>query len=327
MKNLQRVIAFIVLVFGLFGSATAISKDRVNMVWLPSTHALPFFVALEEGIFAEYGIEPVHSLLQNPNHIIDALVSGRADVGPAASAAGITVLAESRFPGTFRVFGLQGSNTEKDMINDRLIVVPNSGIGSFADLKGKRLATTPGIQWRTISRTIIRANGLDPDRDVQIVEMAIPLQAQSVASRNVDAALTLEPAGSIADALGNVETPLINPTAVFIADPFYAGASLVTTRFLEQRPDVAKRVILALDRAVELISEDFDRYRPYLVKHTAVTDETVSLVAPMYYRNSVQIDEADIAAYQAFADIFHADGVMAEKLDVSTLLLRATDID
>lgn len=327
MKKLKALffgLAMLSLIVVLVNPAQA--ADRVRVAWLPVTHALPFFVALEEGLYEEYGLEIEHEMMENPNHIIDGIVSGRIDAVPASGAAGIAALAASRFPDSLRVFGLQGSLLEQNRINDSFIVTPGSGITSFADLEGKRLATTPGIQWRTIARTVVRANGLDPDTDVSIVEMGIPLHAQGVASGNVDAALTLEPIGAIVEATGDVEMPIRNPVARFIVDPFYAGAAVMGTDFMRERPDVARRLIEATDRAVALVEEDFDRYRHLLIENTAVTEATVDKVSPLYYRSSRDLNETDIQAYQAFADIFYDDGVMSEPLDVNSLILRAADL-
>ena len=158
-------------------AATAGAADKVVVSYLPSLHGLPLFVAIEEKLFEKAGLAVEATKFENPNQIIDSLVSGRADSAPAGGAAGITALAETRFPGTLRVMGLQGSATAHNAVNDALITKAGSPINSFADVKGKKVAHAPGIQWRTITRTIVRANGLDPDKDVELVEMAIGLQA------------------------------------------------------------------------------------------------------------------------------------------------------
>ena len=81
---------------------------------------------------------------------------------PRVPAAGITALAEEKFPGTFKVFGLQGGGIKVDRINDGLIVGKDSSITSFGDLRGKTLGHLPGIQWRTISRHLVRKAGARP---------------------------------------------------------------------------------------------------------------------------------------------------------------------
>src|SRR5438552_16223948 len=140
--------------------------ERVVAVWLPIMQTTAYYVALEEGLFEKACVEIVSNKLEAPNQIIDALVGARADFGPPGAAAGIAMLAESKFPGTFKVFGLQGGGIKVGLINDGLIVKPDSDIKSLADLKGKKLGHVPGIQWRTISRHIVRSAGLDPDKDV-----------------------------------------------------------------------------------------------------------------------------------------------------------------
>jgi NitT/TauT family transport system substrate-binding protein len=120
-------------------------------------------------------------------------MSHSLNIAHDSGAAIITVLAETRFPGTFKVFGLEGGSIKIDRISDGLIVARNSEIRSFRDLKGKSLGHLPGIQWRTIARYMVRQAGLDPDSDVRLQEIAIGLQMPSAVSGSVDATLSLEP--------------------------------------------------------------------------------------------------------------------------------------
>lgn len=325
MRNLLKKVAFGVLVTaGLISNASA--ADKVVVSYLPTLHSLPLFVAINEKMFEKAGIIVEATKFENPNQIVDSLVSGRADSAPAGGAAGIVALADVRFPGALRVFGLQGSSKANKGFNDTLIVAKGSPIKTFADLKGKKLAHVPGIQWRTIARTIIKANGLDPDKDVQLAEMAVGLHAQAVSSKTVDAALTLEPIGSIAVASGAVEAKLMNPAGDFIADPFWAGVGVVTTKFIKERPAVAKRFIEVIDQAVDLINKDYPNYRKHLVGYTAVTPQLLNTVAPMWFVSSRTMTDKDVAAYQTFADIFVADGTMKSKMNVRQLILRQPEI-
>lgn len=81
--------------------------DKVVASWLPIMQTTAYYVALEEGLFEEAGIEIESVKFENPNQIIDSLISGRADFGPPGAAAGIAVLAETRDRGSLKVFGLQ----------------------------------------------------------------------------------------------------------------------------------------------------------------------------------------------------------------------------
>src|SRR5882757_10916072 len=163
--------------------------DKVTAVWLPIMQTTAYYVALEEKLFEKACIEIDSNKMESPNQIIDALIAERADFGPPGAAAGIAMIAESKFPGKLKVFGLQGGGIAVDRINDGLIVKPDSPIKSFADLKGKTLGHVPGIQWRTISRYMIRASGLDPDADVKLVDLAVGMQVPAVVGGTVDATL------------------------------------------------------------------------------------------------------------------------------------------
>ena len=188
------------------GAQAACGKmDKVTAVWLPIMQTTAYYVALEEKLFEKACIEIVSTKMEAPNQIIDALIAERADFGPPGAAAGIAMIAESKFPGKLKVFGLQGGGIAVNRINDGLIVKPDSPIKSFADLKGKTLGHVPGIQWRTISRHMVRAAGLSPDTDVKLVDLAVAMQVPAVVGGTVDATLSLEPVGSIAVASGKAD--------------------------------------------------------------------------------------------------------------------------
>jgi NitT/TauT family transport system substrate-binding protein len=325
---MKKYFFLLILSLGLLNASTTFAdqkKEKVVASWLPIMQTMAYYVALEEKLFEKAGIEIESVKFQNPNQIIDSLVSGQADFGPPGAAAGITVIAESRYPGTFKVFGLQGGGIKVNLINDGLIVKNDSTITSFKDLRGKSLGTLPGIQWKTISRYILRQNGLDPDKDVRLSEVAVPLHVPSVVAGTVDATLSLEPVGSIAVASKEAKRAMTNPVAMFIADPFYSGVSVLSTKFIKERPVVAKKVVEVLDEATRLANKDFDKYRPIIAKYTAIKPDQVQLVAQPYLRAYKDLNDTDIKSYQALVDVFHKEGVLKERVDVRTVMLKPTD--
>jgi NitT/TauT family transport system substrate-binding protein len=313
----------------LASGATSFACDRMEKVtaaWLPIMQTTAYYVALEEKLFEKACIEIDSAKMESPNHIIDALVSGRADFGPPGAAAGISMIAEQKFPGTFKVFGLQGGGIKVDRINDGLIVKPDSSIKSFADLKGKTLGHVPGIQWRTIARHMVRSSGLDPDKDVKLVDLAVAMQVPAVVGGTTDATLSLEPVGSIATASGKAKRAMVNPVEGVIADPFYSGASLLTTKLLKERPAVAKKVVGVIDQATDLVNADFAKYRQVLPKYTAIREEQLPSVAQPYLRGFKDLNDVDTASYQALIDVFTKEGVLSGPVDVRSKMLTAADL-
>ena len=319
-----RLSSALAVVLALAGHASA--QEKVTVSWLPIMQTTAFYVALEEKLFEKAGITVEAIKFQSPNQIIESLVSGRADFGAPGAAAGITVLAEAQFPGTFKVFGLQGGGIKVNLINDGLIVKNDSKIASFKDLKGKSLGHLPGIQWRTISRYVVRQNGLDPDKDLRMQELAVGLQVPGVVSGSVDATLSLEPVGSIAVAGKDAKRAMTNPVAMFIADPFYSGVSILTTKFIKERPAVARKVVEVLDEATRLAMKDFDKYRKILPKHTPIKPDQVAIVAKPYLRGWKELNDTDLNSYQALVDVFHKEGVLKEKINVREKILKPTDL-
>jgi NitT/TauT family transport system substrate-binding protein len=309
-----------------FANAACDKMDKVTAVWLPIMQTTAYFVALEEKLFEKACIEIVSTKMESPNQIIDALIAERADFGPPGAAAGIAMIAESKFPGKLRIFGLQGGGIAVDRINDGLIVKPDSPIKSFADLKGKTLGHVPGIQWRTISRHLVRASGLDPDTDVKLVDLAVGMQIPAVVGGTVDATLSLEPVGSIAVASGKAIRAVTNPVAKVIADPFYSGASIMTTRFMKENPDVARRVVAVIDQATDMVNADFAKYKPVLAKYTPVKEDQLASLAQPYLRGFKDLNDTDLKSYQALVDVFVQEGVLTGPLNVRDKILTKTDL-
>ena len=300
--------------------------EKVTAVWLPIMQTTAYYVALEEKLFEKACIEIVSTKMEAPNQIIDALVAERADFGPPGAAAGIAMIAESKFPGKLRIFGLQGGGVAVGRINDGLIVKPDSTIKSIADLKGKTLGHVPGIQWRTISRYLVRAAGLDPSTDVTLVDLAVGMQMPAVVGGTVDATLSLEPVGSIAVASGKAKRAQTNPVAQVIADPFYSGASIMTTKFLNERPEVARKVVAAIDEATDLVNADFAKYKSAIPKYTPIKDDQLADLAQPYLRGFKDLNDTDLKSYQALVDVFVKEGVIPAPLDVRERILSKAAI-
>ena len=325
--KLFKIAALFVGLTGLCGSANAACDrmEKVVAVWLPIMQTTAYYVALEEKLFEKACIEIVSNKLEAPNQIIDALVGSRADFGPPGAAAGIAMLAESKFPGTFKVFGLQGGGIKVGLINDGLIVKPDSEIKTFADLKGKKLGHVPGIQWRTISRYMVRSAGLDPEKDVTLVDLAVGMQIPAVVGGSVDATLSLEPVGSVAVASGQAKRAITNPVAMVIADPFYSGASLLTTKFVKERPQVAKKIVEIIDEATKMANTDFDKYKQIIPKYTPIRAEQLDGLAKPYLRAFNELNDTDLNSYQALVDVFQKEGALTEKINVRDKMLKASD--
>src|ERR1700732_99213 len=100
------------------------------------------------------------------------------------------------------------------------------------------------------------------------------------------------------------------PVAMVTADPFYSGVSLLTMKFLTERPQVAKRLVEAIDAATRLANADFDKYKRLIPKYTPIRAEQLELLAQPYLRPFGDLNDTDLSSYQALVDVFQKEGVL-----------------
>ena len=301
------------------------AAEKVVFAWVPAIDALPYMVALEEKAFEAQGIEVVDQKLASATGLVDALLAGRADVGPYGTAPGIAMVAESQNPGTLRIFGLSGGDADTPYVNSTLLVQKGSPIKSLADLKGKKLGHNPGIQWRTNVRYILRAMNIK-ESDVTLVELPFPLQVQALLAGTVDATITIDPFAASALATGNVEAPVINVGAKYVANPWFGGCAVMTTKFIKERPETARKIMVVLRDITKRIDADFNRYKPLLAKYAGVPEGAMASVRPIMFRNDEQMNARDLGAMQKVLDIYFKEGALGSQIDFSSKVVRLADI-
>lgn len=119
--------------------------------------------------------------------VLEALISGGVDIGyigeaplPIAVASGVKDLL------AVGLIANPGSPS-----NTYLVVQPNSGIKTVADLRGRTVAYPPGTGRHMILSGLLHEQGLSLNKEVKGVQLAGSEVAPTFASRSVDAAIVL----------------------------------------------------------------------------------------------------------------------------------------
>jgi len=316
------VVAFSLMFACIAGRAEAQVKT-LEVVTFGGGNNWPVWIATDQGIFAKNNLAVNLTLTPGSVPLMQNLVSGKFDIAVASIDNLVAYMegqGEAKLPAEPDLIAVFGSQS------GTMRLMAHSPIKSFADLKGKSLGHVPGIQWRTISRHMVRSAGLDPDTDVKLVDLAVAMQVPAVVGGTVDATLSLEPVGSIAVASGKAARAMTNPVATVIADPFYSGASLMTVKFLKERPDVARKVVAAIDEATDLVNANFAKYKPILSKYTPIKEDQLEFLAQPYLRGFKDLNETDLKSYQALVDVFVKEGVIAGPMNVKDKLLAKSDL-
>jgi NitT/TauT family transport system substrate-binding protein len=163
---------------GLAAPALAQAKTKVRVGYL---HTLAvdgqIWTGVDRGTFEQQGLELELRQFNTGLEIFQALIGGSLDV----LATGAVL---SNFParGQGKVFLIN----DIEVATAQLWVHSDQGIKSFADLKGKRIATSTGTTAHVFLDRALRANSVDP-KEVELVNQAMPAAVTSFISGAVPA--------------------------------------------------------------------------------------------------------------------------------------------
>ena len=309
------IVVLIVIASLAFFAFPKAEQKTINVSYLPSNNSLPLFVAIERGWFEEAGLKVNLMRIESPKDIIDGLINGNIDAGSPATPAGITTVVESQNPGALKVFAL---NCEyKDQLIDEILVPVDSQIKSISELKGKKIAHIPGVQWQTLTKKILMVNGINPD-DVTLIELSFANQLPALASHSIDAVVTLEPTGAIGISKNAAKVFVKAPVGNFVVNPLCPGAGVLSAKFINSNPVEAKKFVEIIDRAMAE-TNTVKENRQLLVKYLQLPQKAVdSADIPVFY-SAKDFNSEIVSAYQEFADLFFELKVTKKKINVQDL--------
>ena len=244
-KIIAIIIAVIVIVVA--GAYVFMNGDDgvVTIGYLPSDHDAALFVADAQGQFNKSGIKVKLAQFNNGGDLMTAMASGDVDIGYV----GITPVLSSIEKGV-PVKVISAAQSE----GSGIVVSPNSGINSAADLKGKSIAT-PGeasIQYMLL-QYYLRENGMSIN-DVKVSAMKVPSMNDALKTNKIDGMITFEPYVSISEADGN--TVLVNSADILPNHP--CCVVVASDKFIQNHPDETKTIVEIHKNATEYINNNTD---------------------------------------------------------------------
>jgi NitT/TauT family transport system substrate-binding protein len=298
------------------------ASPKIRIGFWPVASALPFFVAVEKGYFKEAGLDVEVLKFASAQQVMEAMLAGRGEGSANGTASAVLAIGEIAQPGLFKIFCTNPTNAK--YVLDEFIVAKDSPIKSLAELKGKRVASGPGIQNVTLAKVMLEKAGAG---SMSISELPIGQHVAAVAAGQVDAAYTLEPTGTVGRLNGTTRTLEVGVVAKYILGdpmaPWHGGSASLTTEFIKKYPDVTKKYIAAYRRGVDLVKNNPAEARPFLKGYTAIEGPLTSEVPMSDYLFSSDFKAADIAYFQKFYDLFTEKGIFERKVDVGGLLYKA----
>ncbi|WP_457324895.1 ABC transporter substrate-binding protein [Roseateles sp. P5_E11] len=295
---------------------------KIRIGYWPVAAGLPFYAAVEKGYFKEAGLDVEALKFAGAQQVMEAMLAGRCDGSSNGTGSGNLGVGEIASPGLFKIIATNPSNQK--YVLDQFLVPKDSPVKTLAELKGKRVASGPGIQNKTLAMAVLERAGAP---GTTVTELPIGQHVAALAAGQVDAVYTLEPTGTVGRLNGTTRVLEAGVIAKYILGdplaPWHGGSATLTTEFIKKHPAETKKYIAAYARGIDLVRKDPAQARNFLKGYTAIEGPLTGEVPLASYMLYNEFTPSDVAAFQKFFDLFTEKGVFEKKLDVTTLIYKA----
>ena len=301
-------------------TGAALAQDKVKIGVFPVSSSLPHFVAAERGFYKEQkvDVEMVRLIGGPPN--VSALITNQID----ASAVLVTIEgmnANVKKPGVAMYISVNAQNETYQM--EQFVVRKGFNAKSLKDLKGARIMSAPGPANVTMARAVLAAAGLK-EGDYRLDQLDMGQHVNAMTAGTFDAGYTLEPNASVMRKNGVANTLEAGVIAKYIlGDPHahaWVAGCVISSDFMKNRPDVARRFTAAWEKAVRFIGTNPKEARKHLVKNTFTPDDIADTVPMVKFTMVRDLTPKDRADFQRFIDFSVETGTISEKVDVKRFL-------
>jgi NitT/TauT family transport system substrate-binding protein len=177
---------------------------------------VPFYISDREGLYRTQGLSVTLYLVPSNTEIVEALQRGDFQVGAVPVTTAITAIDQGA---QLRIVAMTGRGS------DGLLVRQDSGIRTWGDLRGKRIATIKASILDVLLRQALQENGLDPERDVSL--------------------LYFQKLGDMVSALRTAQVDATSNTEPFMTDAVRQGWGYIVGYYTQQWPDHPCCVVVA----------------------------------------------------------------------------------
>jgi NitT/TauT family transport system substrate-binding protein len=265
----------------------------------PAINMVYSFVARDAGIFQKHGLDARVVVFDAGSILAQAALSGQVKISVSSGPA--TIASRS-----------QGADTI--IVGACVNVLPYSivaakGITNWDQLKGKKIAISRfGSGTDTAVRLVLKKFGLDPARDVTIVQLGTqPSRVQALAAGAIDATIISPPLDITAKKQGY-------PILVNIADlgiPYPQQVIETTDRFVRENPQAVKNFLKGFIEGVRYASTHKEETKKVMTKYLKTTDPEILEAT---YQSFVQV--TDQGGYPNLEGIRNAMEEVAQRVPV-----------
>ncbi|MEM8952363.1 MAG: ABC transporter substrate-binding protein [Pseudomonadota bacterium] len=227
-------------------STATLAQDAVTyqLDWLPGGDKSPIYVCIQEGFCAEAGIEVTIEPGRGSSEAITKIATGSSDIGSAGLGALMAAKATEDVPVTavMSIFntGPHAFYTTADM-----------GISTLADVKGKKIATSPFTASNVYLPLVLEDNGMS-ESDIELTKADPGALGPLLMTGQTDAIIAW--LTDVSRYTGQAEDAGKEIVVLPWSDAglvLYSASLVASDTFLSERPEVAKRFIAAFKKSIE----------------------------------------------------------------------------
>jgi sulfonate transport system substrate-binding protein len=166
------------------------------------------------------------------------LASGQADLGTLAFSTFATAIAKNAVAGGLSIISDNYQDGHAGNATNTFFVLQDSPIKTVEDLKGKKVGINAfGSAVDLVLRVVLKKKGLDPKRDVQIVEVNFPNMAAAIREKRLDCGVLVIPFLAVESRKGDLR-PLFTDGDAF--GPSSVIFQVARTEFLKQNEEAVR---------------------------------------------------------------------------------------
>jgi NitT/TauT family transport system substrate-binding protein len=296
--------------------AGAAEPDLVRVSLVPIFDVAPLYAANAQGYFHAEGIEITIQAIQGGVVGIPGLVAGAYDVTYANSISTVLALARGI---DIRIIGV-GAPIE-DHPPDPVGLLKRKGDPSRTgkDFEGRSIAINArrDIQWLVV-REWVKATGGEPDK-VDYREVPIPQALDALRSKQVDAALVLDPFLTVG--LGGQEFELLAWPFQVVLPGMRPAFWVVTGATADKKSELVTRFVHALRKGVRWVNENAGK-SAYLELVSGYTRIDPDLVRRIHV--PPELDSVDLGPIDRVVALMRENGLLDIEVDVKAKVFNAT---
>lgn len=232
------------LALAMTGQALAADRVTFQLDWLPGGDKAPVYTGLAQGFFKDEGLDVRIAQGRGSTDAMTRLATGQSDIGLADISALMIARAEENIPvrAVYSVFS-QGPHA--------FYVRADSSIESVKDVAGRRIATSPFTSSNLFLPLLLELHGVD-QKGIELIKSDPGTLSPMLLNGRTDVVISwVTDYERYSD---NARSAGITLRMIPWHDAgleSYATSLIASERFLEQRPDVARRFIRAYAKAIE----------------------------------------------------------------------------